>query len=128
MTARILIAIVGVLMAVNGIGWLIDPTGTALGLGMPLLEGMGRSTQIGDMAAFFNGIAGFCFYAAWKQEAQWANAAAILLILTALFRAFAWAVYDAELATTFITLEFVMASTLFVSAAKFKLNDEPVLN
>jgi len=45
---RITAALPGVLLAISGVGWLSDPATAAEGLGMPLLEGIGRSTQIGD--------------------------------------------------------------------------------
>jgi hypothetical protein len=50
---RIVVALTGLLFVLLGIRWLIDPTGSAADLGMPLLEGIGRSTQIGDLGAFF---------------------------------------------------------------------------
>ena len=52
-TIRIVAALPGVLFAIQGLNWIIDPSAAAEGLGMPLLEGIGRSTQIGDLAAFF---------------------------------------------------------------------------
>ena len=50
---NVLVALVGVLFLLSGLRWLFDPTAAAATLGMPLLDGVGRSTQIGDMAAFF---------------------------------------------------------------------------
>ena len=43
----------GALLLLIGARWLIDPAGAAAGLDLPLLEGAARSTQIGDLAAFF---------------------------------------------------------------------------
>ena len=33
----------------NGLQWIISPANVAASLGMPLLEGVGLSTQIGDL-------------------------------------------------------------------------------
>ena len=54
---RIVAALPGLVMLLLGVGWVTDPAGAAEGLGMPLLEGAGRSTQIGDFGSFF--LAGF---------------------------------------------------------------------
>ena len=52
MLPRILTGLVGLLMAVITLGWLADPSSAAANLGMPLLDGLGRSTQIGDFLRF----------------------------------------------------------------------------
>ena len=52
MLPRILTGLVGLLMAVITLGWLADPSSAAANLGMSLLDGLGRSTQIGDFTAF----------------------------------------------------------------------------
>ena len=50
---RLSILLLGALFALQGLAWLVDPTRVAAGLGMVLLDGLGRSTQIGDFASFF---------------------------------------------------------------------------
>jgi len=50
---RIVIILIGVAFTLQGIGWLLTPARAAAGLGMPLLDGLGRSTQVGDFAVFF---------------------------------------------------------------------------
>ena len=67
MLPRILTGLVGLLMAVITLGWLTDPSSAAANLGMPLLDGLGRSTQVGDFTAFFAAVAGFSLYAAGKK-------------------------------------------------------------
>ena len=52
----ILIGMVGmpaVLFIVMGLRWLLDPAGIAPSLGLSLETGLGLSTQVGDLAAFF---------------------------------------------------------------------------
>ena len=50
---NIIVSIVGGLFVIMGLNWLVDPAGAAKNLGMPLLEGIGRSSQIADFGAFF---------------------------------------------------------------------------
>lgn len=116
MTARILAGLVGLLMGVTALGWLTDPASAAQGLGMPLLEGIGRSTQIGDFSAFFIGITIFCVLGIVKQQSPWIISAAIILGLAAIMRTLAWAVHGAAFATVPITVEVVTTVLLIVSA------------
>ena len=67
MLPRILSGLVGLLMLITGLGWITDPASAAANLGMPLLDDLGRSTQIGDFTAFFIAVAGFSLYGAWKR-------------------------------------------------------------
>ena len=46
---RIVAGLVGILFFLNGLQWIISPANVAESLGMPLLEGVGLSTQIGDL-------------------------------------------------------------------------------
>ena len=116
MTARILAGLVGLLMGVTALGWLTDPASAAQGLGMPLLDGIGRSTQIGDFSAFFIGITIFCVLGIVKQQSPWIISAAIILGLAAIMRTLAWAVHGAAFATVPITVEVVTTVLLIVSA------------
>ena len=55
---RGLTALLGFALLMLGLGWWIHPEPAAHLLGATLLEGTGRSTQIGDSAAFFIGSGG----------------------------------------------------------------------
>jgi hypothetical protein len=116
MTARILAGLVGLLMAFLAFGWLTDPTSAAANLGMPLLDGIGRSTQVGDITAFFVVVAGLCIYGAWRQQTPWLIASALLLGSAAVFRTVAWLAHGADLATSAIVAELVMTALLVVSS------------
>ena len=50
---RVVAGLFGALFLINGLQWIITPATIAEQLGMPLLEGVGLSTQIGDMGSFF---------------------------------------------------------------------------
>ena len=82
MLPRILAGLVGLIMLVTALGWITDPASAAANLGMPLLDGIGRSTQIGDFTAFFIAVAGFSLYGAWKESPHWVRSAAIVLLLS----------------------------------------------
>lgn len=116
MLPRILAALVGLVLTSTAVTWIIDPTAAALSLGMPLLDGVGRSTQIGDMSSFFVGGALLCYLGAIRQQGHWLQATALLLTLTAIFRTLAWAVHGADFTTAFIVVELVMAAILLFSA------------
>ena len=116
MLPRILAGLVGLVLASTAVTWIVDPTAAALSLGMPLLDGIGRSTQIGDMSSFFVGGTLLCFIGALRQQGHWLQAVALLLTLTAIFRTLAWAVHGADLTVVFIVAEIVMAAILLFSA------------
>ena len=116
MLPRILAGLVGLVLASTAVTWIVDPTAAALSLGMPLLDGIGRSTQIGDMSSFFVGGTLLCFMGALRQQGHWLQAVALLLTLTAIFRTLAWAVHGADLTVVFIVAEVVMATILLFSA------------
>ncbi len=116
---RVIAALPGVLMLANGIGFLAQPAQTAASLGMPYLEGMGRSTQVGDMASFFVAIAAMCFLGAWQRQPIWLYSAAMLLGGAALFRTLATLLHDAPFATVFIAVEVVLTLVLLGCARSF---------
>ncbi|PCJ71526.1 MAG: hypothetical protein COA62_02755 [Rhodobiaceae bacterium] len=116
MLARILAVLPGLAMGVNAVMWIIKPADTAESLGMPLLDGIGRSTQVGDFTAFFVATALMCFLGALRQNTTWLYGAVLLLGGAAIFRTTAWALHGAELATTFIAIEAILTVMLLVSA------------
>jgi len=119
LAARIITAAIGLLFLVQGAGWIVSPASAAAGLGMPLLDGLARSTQVGDLAAFFVGIGVFCLLGAARGDARWTRAAALLFALAATLRTLAWAVTDAAFATSFIGIELGLAALLASAAAVF---------
>ncbi|MGH0029792.1 MAG: hypothetical protein ACQGVC_08370 [Myxococcota bacterium] len=118
MTLRILVGLLGVLFAVQSLGWIIDPESAAEGLGMPLLDGLGRSTQVGDFGAFFVTLSGLILLGAVQQKREWLLVAACMLLLAAVLRTLAWLVHGADLATTFVSIEIMAAVVLTVAAEK----------
>ena len=116
LAARLVSIGIGVLFLVQGARWLLDPTGAAQGLGMDLLAGVGASTQIGDMGAFFVSLAIMIGLAQRPGASRWLHPPILLLCAAAVMRTLAWAVGPADLAPQFIVPEVVMAALLFWAA------------
>lgn len=114
---KILAILASTLLFVSGIRWLVDPTGAAAGLGMPLLEGIGRSSQIGDMSAFFIVAGGFGLLGVLRGNSTLLYTPAALVGAAAVFRILATLLHDAGLATQLIAVEAVML-VIFVGAAQ----------
>lgn len=50
---KVLILLPAILFLVVGLRWLVDPAGVAPSFGLSLSQGLGLSSQVGDMAGFF---------------------------------------------------------------------------
>ena len=102
---RLAVAVLGGFFTLQGIGWLLLPARAAEGLGMPLLDGMGRSTQIGDFAAFFL-VGGITMLLGSRPgRASWLRFPAALIGGAAVTRSLAWLLHGADFAALFITVE-----------------------
>ena len=115
---KVIVAVPAILFLVIGLRWLLAPAGVAGEFGMPLLDGLGLSTQIGDLAAFFIGAGAMMLLGVLTLNKTWLLAPALLLSLTAVFRVLAWALHDASFAATQIAVEVVVAGLLLYAAAK----------
>ncbi len=116
MAAKVMAGLVALLMGITAIGWLTDPASAAEGLGMPLLDGVGRSTQVGDFSAFFVGVTTFCVLGILRNQPVWLLSAAIILGLAAVMRTMAWLVHGAAFATAPIVVEVVTTAMLLGAA------------
>ena len=124
MIYRIISGLIGALMAATAAGWLLDPETAAGSLGMSYMDGIGRSTLVGEISAFFVFLVVMCIAGAVTRVGHYLRSAGLLLLLTAVFRTTAWALHGAELATIFIVFEIVMAVLLFFCAAKIGQRDD----
>ncbi|MEM9257243.1 MAG: hypothetical protein AAGA91_17510 [Pseudomonadota bacterium] len=104
---KVLAILASALLLLVGLRWIVDPAGAAAELGMPLLEGLGRSTQIGDLTAFFVVAGCFGLFGTLRRNSTALAAAAALVGGAAVFRTLAWAAHDAALAPQ-ILVEIVM--------------------
>ena len=115
---RVIVALPAIGFVVTGLRYIIDPTSAAEQFGMPLLDGVGRSSQIGNMAAFFLSL-GLCILIALSTGRRiWFYPAAMLTGLTALFRVLAWLLHDAGLAVNLIAPELIVTGLLLFAASR----------
>ena len=120
MVARILSGIVGLFMLWTCLGWLMDPATAAAGLAMPLLEGMGGNTQIGDFTSFFFTAGLFACIGAYRAEYAWLYASISLLGSAAIFRSLAVVTHGSDPLTMAIIFEIIMTAILILSVYLMK--------
>ena len=85
---------------------------------MPLLEGVGRSTQIGDLGSFFLTMGLLILVGVTTLERVWFYPPMMLLGLAAIFRIVSWLVHGAALAGSLIAVEIVVTALLYVSTIR----------
>ncbi|MBB82490.1 MAG: hypothetical protein CL931_01605 [Deltaproteobacteria bacterium] len=118
MAFRILGGLLGAFFFLQGLSWIFDAQGAAEGLGMPLLDGIARSTQVGDLTGFFLCLGGFGLWGAYQQSPTWLRASGFLLFGAALGRTLAAVVSGADFATQYIGIEIVTGGLFFLAGAK----------
>lgn len=115
---RVAVAVPAVIFVAIGLAWHVAPAFVASELGMPLLDGVGRSTQIADLASFFLTSGACVLLGAFTRERLWFAPAVMMLGLAAAGRVLAWAVHGAALAWDMILVEVVVAGLLVVAATR----------
>ena len=115
---RLAIVLLGAFFTLQGIAWLVDPARVAAGLGMPLLDGLARSTQVGDLASFFL-VAGVTMLLG-SRDGRWQllYVPAALIGGAAVTRTLAWLWQGADFAAFFIAVEVIVAATLITGARR----------
>ena len=116
-TLRRVTTVMGAGFALQGIGWLVVPQWAAAALGMPLLTDLGRSTQVGDFAAFFLTLGVSILVGVRPGNGRWLYFPAGMLASAAVCRTLTWAVHGAAFAALFITVE-VAGSLLLLASAR----------
>lgn len=109
---------VGVGFVLQGLGWIVAPERTAASLGMPLLDGLGRSTQVGDFAAFFLAAGATMLAGSRPGQSRLLFVPAGMLAAAAVVRTLAWLVHGAAFAATFIAVEVIAAAVLMTAARR----------
>lgn len=120
---RVFAGLFGTLFLINGLQWIIAPANIAAQLGMPLLEGVGLSTQIGDMGSFFITVGAMSIIGAVSQTRHWFYAPSMLLLVAALFRTLSTAIYGAPFVLPAIVVE--VSVGLFLIFAGSRISKEP---
>jgi hypothetical protein len=119
---RLLTLLTGLLFTLTGVQWWVMPEAVAPQFGLTLDTGLGLSSQIGDMSAFFL-LLGFCaFMALVTRRGVWYTPAIVLLVLTAIGRIIAWVVHGAAFATDQIALELLVAVIYWLAARSLATN------
>ena len=112
----VLVLLPAILFTVTGVRWLVDPAGVAPEFGLVLGEGLGLSSQVGDMSGFFLTLGACMLVALVSGRRAWYYPPALLLLLTAIGRVIAWLVHDAALAVPQIAVEIVVPIILLVAS------------
>lgn len=117
--ARITTGVIGLLFASTGIQWVVTPDSAAATLYLEIPENvMARSTLIGDFAAFFMAAATMCWIGAFRQQAIWLRASALLIGSAAVFRLSAFFFHGAGLPYELVAIEVICATFLVWAAPK----------
>jgi hypothetical protein len=85
---------------------------------MTLLDGVGRSSQIGDVGALFLSMGMMMLIALITAQRGWFYAPALMLSLVAVFRLLAWLIHDAALTLDMIVVEVLVASVLLFAGSR----------
>ena len=120
MIARILSGLIGALMLWNCLWWVLDPATSAKELGMPLLEGVGGNSQIGDFTAFFFTAGLFACIGAYRAEHVWLYPTISLIGSAALFRSYAVVAHGSEPLVSTIVFEIVISAILILCVFSMK--------
>lgn len=113
---KMIVALPALLFIVMGLRWLVAPAGMSAELGFVLADGIGRSSQVGDFAAFFL-TAGVCILMGVVSGRRfWFYPPAMLLLLAATGRVLAWALHDAAFAGEMVLLEVGVSILLLVAS------------
>lgn len=115
---RAIVLLCAVLFIVTGLRWLLAPAGVAPEFGLVLSSGVGLSSQIGDMSAFFLTLGVCILMGLTTQRTIWYYPPVILLSLTAIGRVLAWLIHDATLATDLIAPEVIVALILLIASRR----------
>jgi len=115
---RVLVLLPAILFLVTGLRWLVAPAGVAPMFGLTLDEGVGLSSQVGDMSAFFLTLASCMLIALISGRRSWYYPAIMLLSITAVGRVLAWLVHDASFALDLIAPEVIVSIILLVASRR----------
>ena len=119
---KVVVALPGILFVVTGLRWLVDPASAAAQFGMPLLDGLGRSSQIGDMASFFLTLGMLILIALITAKRVWYYPPIMLLGFAAIARILAWLIHDAAPAVEMIAPEIIIACLLLFASRRLADN------
>ncbi|MDC0402224.1 hypothetical protein OAM51_00155 [Gammaproteobacteria bacterium] len=118
--ANILSGILGLVLTIIAIRWILLPEESANSLGMILLEGSGRNTQIRDFTSIFASTAIFCFLSIATKQFQWVFSSGIIFSIIAIISIVASQLHDAPITYSSLIAEIIFAILAFASAFLYK--------
>ena len=120
---KLLVLLPSILFLVTGLRWLVAPAVVSPQFVLTLEHGVGLSSQVGDMSAFFL-LLGICMLIALVSgRRSWYYPPIILLSLTAVGRILAWLLHDAALAVDLIAPEIIVSVILLVASCRLPERD-----
>jgi hypothetical protein len=120
---KIVVALLALVFASIGLRWLVAPEGVAAEFGMTLMQGLGLSSQIGDLGAFFLSLAIFILLALTSGRRFWYYPPIIVLGLTAVMRTMAWLFHGASFAVDMIAVEIIACLILYLGSRRLASQD-----
>ena len=120
---RIVAGLIGILFFLNGLQWIISPANVAASLGMPLLEGVGLSTQIGDLGSFFITVGAMTLIGVISTTRHWFYAPSMLLLVAALYRTLSTLLYGAPFVMSAIVVEVSVGLFLIFAGSRIETKD-----
>jgi len=120
---RVVAGLLGALFFVMGLQWILSPANIAESLGMPLLEGVGLSTQIGDLGSFFITVGAMTLIGAITTTRHWFYAPSMLLLVAALYRTLSTLLYGAPFVISAIAVEVVVGLFLIFASSRIATED-----
>ncbi len=120
---RVIAGLAGTLFFLNGLQWIISPANVADSLGMPLLEGVGLSTQIGDLGSFFITVGAMTLIGAITTTRHWFYAPSMLLLVAALYRTLSTILYGAPFVMSAIIVEISVGLFLIFAGSRIATKD-----
>lgn len=116
---KVLLVLLAVLFTSIAMRWLVSPAGVAPEFGFELAQGLGRSTQIGDLFAFFLTASLCMLIGVVKYDRLWLYPPLFLFSLAIVGRLVAWLFHDAAFAATQIAVEIVSVVVLLLALRLF---------
>ena len=120
---RVIAGLVGILFFLNGLQWIISPANVAASLGMPLLDGVGLSTQIGDLGSFFITVGAMTLIGGITTTRHWFYAPSMLLLVAALYRTLSTILYGAPFVMSAIIVEISVGLFLIFAGSRISTKD-----
>ena len=114
MALKVITVLVGAFLLLQSMGWILDPSAAAAGLGMTIVEGVGANTQIGDFTSFFFTAGLFAVLGAIKEQHLWLYGSISLLGSAAIFRLLSVFIHGTEPLVSAIVFEVLISAYLLI--------------